>query len=268
MIEYNARSSRSAGRLFLLRSCGIGLAPVLSAAMNPEPAFRLFGPAHLVVIGLTVGLPVFFWATARQPGRYRTAVRLTLAGMLLANWIAYEVLRAIDGQFVLVNELPMQLCDWATIAVIAALVTCRSRLYEVAYFWGLAGTLQAIVTPNLQEGFPSPRFINFFVGHCGVVVGVLFLTAVEGLRPRLWSIVRAMLWSEVYLAAALLVNSLTGTNYGFLSHNPVNKSLLDYLSTNHGMYLLELNLLAIGFYLVLYAPFWVRDLTRSSGRQR
>jgi hypothetical integral membrane protein (TIGR02206 family) len=233
--------------------------------MDSEPAFRLFGAAHLTVIGLTVGLPVFFWAMARGPGRegYRKTVRYGLAGLLLVNWIGYEVIRAMDGQFTWMDALPMQLCDWTTIAVIAALMTCRRGVYEAAYFWGLAGTLQAIVTPALQEGFPSPRFFNFFVGHSGVVVGVLYLTALEGLRPRPWSIARAMLWSEVYLGAALLVNYLTGANYGFLSHRPVTKSLLDYLSDNHWLYLLELNLLALGFYLVLYLPFWIRDMVRS-----
>jgi len=232
-----------------------------------NPAFRLFGPAHLAAIGLTVGLPVFFWATARQKGREgsRKGVRFGLVGLLLANWIANEVAAAMGGRLSLAYDLPMQLCDWATVAVMAALLTCRRRVYEVAYFWGLAGTLQAILTPNLQEGFPSPRFISFFVGHSGVVVGVLFLTAVEGLRPRPGSIVRAMLWSEVYLGAALMVNYLTGSNYGFLSHRPLAPSLLDYLSSNHGLYLLELNLLAVIFYLALYAPFWVRDLIRGEG---
>jgi hypothetical integral membrane protein (TIGR02206 family) len=237
--------------------------------MNSEPPFTLFGPAHLAVIGLTVGLPVLFWLTARQPGRegYRKAVRFGLAGLLLVNWIGYEVVRARDGQFTPAGALPMQLCDWAMFAVMAALVTCRRGVYEVAYFWGLAGTLQAILTPNLQVGFPSPRFISFFVAHSGIVVGVLFLTAVEGLRPRAGSIFRAMLWSEVYLAAALIVNSLTGANYGFLSHRPLGKSLLDYLSSNHSLYLLELNALALAFYLVLYLPFSLQELFASRSPQ-
>jgi hypothetical integral membrane protein (TIGR02206 family) len=242
----------------------------LSAGMNPEPPFRLFGTAHLVVIGLTAGLPVFFWATARQPGRagYRRAVRYGLAGLLLANWIAYEVIRARDGQFTPMDALPMQLCDWAMLAVMAALITLRERIYEVAYFWGMAGTLQAILTPNLQEGFPSPRFINFFVSHCGIVVAVMHLTAVEGLRPRPRSIARAMLWSEVYFVTALAVNGLTGANYGFLTHKPLGKSLLDWLSPNHPLYLLELNLLAAAFYLALYSPFWLRDsISAARGRK-
>jgi hypothetical protein len=44
--------------------------------------------------------------------------------------------------------------------------------------------------------------------------------------------------------------------------------LLDYLSPNHGLYLLELNLLALAFYLVLYAPFWVRDWIANRGASR
>jgi hypothetical integral membrane protein (TIGR02206 family) len=221
-----------------------------------------------VVIGVTVGLPVFFWATARQAGRegYRKGVRFGLAGLLLANWIGYEIERAGVGQFTAAHALPMQLCDWAMFAVIAALVTLRCAVYEVAYFWGLAGTLQAILTPNLQEGFPSLWFFSFFLAHSGIVVGVLYLTAVEGLRPRAGSIVRAMAWSEVYLVVALTVNRWTGANYGFLSHRPLGKSLLDYLSDNHWVYLLEMNLLAVGFYGVLYLPFWVGDLIR--GRER
>ena len=150
------------------------------------PVFRLFGVPHLVVIGLTVGLPLFFWATARGASRegYRSGVRYGLAGLLLVNWIGYEIERYMAGVFTPAGALPMQLCDWAMFAVIAALVTRRFGVYEVAYFWGMAGTLQAILTPNLQEGFPSLHFISFFVAHSGIVVGILYLTAVEGVRQN------------------------------------------------------------------------------------
>ena len=235
------------------------------AAMPPPPIFHPYGLSHWVVIALTLGLPVLFWATARGERRsgYRAGIRYGLSILLFANWICYEVNRASVGQFDVAHAAPMQLCDWAMFAVIAALITLRRGVYEVAYFWGLAGTLQAILTPNLKEGFPSPWFISFFVAHCGIVVGVLYLTAVEGLRPRLWSIVHALLWSEVYLVVALIVNASTGANYGFLSHRPFGKSLLDYLSDNHTLYVVEMNLLAVAFYFLLYAPFWVRDTVRT-----
>jgi hypothetical integral membrane protein (TIGR02206 family) len=233
-------------------------------ANTAAPPFHPYGPAHLTVIALTFGLPVFFWATARQPGRegYRKAIRYSLAGLLLADWFAYEYWRYTEGQFTPMDALPMQLCDWALIAVVIALITCRRGVYEAAYFWGLAGTLQAVFTPNLPEGFPDPHFFDFFISHSGIVISVLVLTLVERLRPHPASIVRALIWSEVYFVAAVLVNYLTGADYGFLSAPPQAASLLSDLSKNHAMYLVELHVLEVIFYLVLYAPFFFIDLAR------
>jgi hypothetical integral membrane protein (TIGR02206 family) len=225
--------------------------------MHDASRFQLFGPAHLVVIGLTIGLPIIARFTLRGPerARLRQSVRYGLAGLMFADWIAYEVVRALDGQFTLRDAAPMQLCDWALFATIAALVTCRRGIYELAYFWGMSGTFQAILTPNLPEGFPSPRFFAFFIAHCGIVVGVMLLTATEGLRPARGALVRAMLWSQAYLVTALLVNIWTGANYGFLLHHPAGRSLLDYLPPNHLAYLGCMELLALLFFCVLYAPF-------------
>src|ERR1700687_4832787 len=70
----------------------------------------------------------------------------------------------------------------------------RHRLaYELAYFWGLSGTLQALVTPDLAEDFPSLHFITFQILHAGVVVAVLYLTLGLGMRSGPGSILRARL---------------------------------------------------------------------------
>jgi hypothetical integral membrane protein (TIGR02206 family) len=251
--------------LFLAGHCSYFLrAPMVEPIAAVMPVFHPFGLSHWVVMGLTLALPVFFWATARGAGKegYRAGVRFALAGLLLVNFAGYEISRAMVGKFDPADALPMQLCDWAMFSVVAALATRRQWLYELGYFWGLSGTFQAILTPNLQEGFPSLRFISFFIDHSGIVVGVLFLTAVEGMRPRWASIGRVVLWSQVYLVAALTANALTGADYGFLAHPPPVKSLLSDLSSNHWLYVLEIDLLALGFYLALYVPFFVWDLIR------
>ena len=156
----------------------------------------------------------------------------------------------------------MELCDWAAFSVIAALTARRKGFYEVAYFWGLSGTLQAILTPNLAVRFPDYRFISFFIVHSGVVAGVLFMTLAMGFRPTWGSLLRALGWSQVYLAAALLANRLTGANFGFLSHKPRVATLLDFLSTRKPLYILELEFLALAFFLRAYAPFAVADWRR------
>jgi len=78
--------------------------------------------------------------------------------------------------------LPLQLCDWAMAVIIVALWTGNRRWLEVAYFWGIGGTLQAIITPNLRYGFPDLRFISFFVAHSGIIIGIVFLMLIYGFR--------------------------------------------------------------------------------------
>ncbi len=194
-------------------------------------------------------------ARRTRSAAFTQAVAWTLAGILLANWAGTVYYEHAYGTL----EPPMQLCDWAAFAVIVALLLRRKGFYEVAYFWGLSGTFQAVLTPNLAVRFPDYRFISFFIFHSGVVAGVLFLTLAMGFRPTWGSLPRAWAWSQVYLACALLVNHFTGNNFGFLSHKPTAHSLLDYLSDDKVLYILGMELFALAFFLILYAPFAIRD---------
>ncbi len=234
--------------------------------MPSEPAFHLFGPAHLVVLFLTIAIPLGLgWAVRRTNSRrIDRAVAICLALLLVTNYVGYAGYLLQRHQLVWQQALPFQLCDWAMVTVIVALLTRRQGWSEVSYFWGIGGTLQAILTPNLPVGFPSIRFLSFFVGHCGIVAGVIYLLVARRFRPSLGSIWRTLAWSELYLAATLLVDRLTNVNYGFLLHKPEAASILDYFSTTHWLYLVELNALALAFFALLYVPFLAADLWRRS----
>jgi Predicted integral membrane protein len=81
-------------------------------------------------------------------------------------------------------------------------------------------------------------------------------------RPYPMSIVRVWLWSEFYFVVTLIVDKLTGFNYGFLLHKPEAFSILSFLSDSWPLYLLQLHGVALLFFLVLYAPFAVFDTTK------
>jgi uncharacterized membrane protein YwaF len=76
------------------------------------------------------------------------------------------------------------------------------------------------------------------------------------------SIVRVWLWSEFYFVVTLLVDKLTGVNYGFLLHKPEAFSILSFLSDSWPLYLLQLHAVALLFFLGLYAPFAIYDLMK------
>jgi hypothetical integral membrane protein (TIGR02206 family) len=237
--------------------------------MDPARAFRPFGLAHFVVIVLTIVLPFVLAAFVRKsrwPRCERTIGRL-LAVTLAVNYLGYEIYLAMTVGLSWEKALPFQLCDWAMIAIVVALLTGRERWLEVAYFWGIGGTAQAILTPDLKHAFPDIRFLSFFIAHSGIVVGIAFVMIMRGFRPHLSSVWRTFAWSELYFVVTIVVDVLTGENYGYLLHKPEASSLLSLLSDYRPLYIFQMHLLALFFYFLLYTPFAIYDLvTRSRSR--
>src|SRR5437016_11732793 len=87
--------------------------------------------------------------------------------------------------------------------------------------------------------------------------------SVHHLRPHPFSIVRVFVWTELYFIVTLAADKFTGFNYGFLLHKPEAKTLLNLLSDYCPLYLFEMHLLALAFFIVLYLPFAINDLLRT-----
>jgi hypothetical integral membrane protein (TIGR02206 family) len=231
-------------------------------AVDAAHSFQPFGLAHLLVIAVTIALPFILAAFVRKsrwPRSERVIARL-LAVFLLFNYLGYELYLIVTGGLVWQKALPFQLCDWAMITVIVAMLTGRERWLEVAYFWGIGGTAQAILTPDLKYAFPDIRFLTFFMAHSGIVIAIAFVMIMRGFRPYWSSIWRTFAWSELYFVLAFITDLVTGQNYGYLWRKPEATSLLSLLSDHWAVYLLQLHLLALLFFFALYCPFWIYDL--------
>jgi hypothetical integral membrane protein (TIGR02206 family) len=103
-----------------------------------------------------------------------------------AAWMTLGIPLPLD------NILPLHLCDIAAMTAGFALLTRHPALCALTYFWGLAATLQALLTPAIGLGFPSWPFITFFIQHFAIVAAALYLPVVEGWRPKrpLWKATR------------------------------------------------------------------------------
>jgi hypothetical integral membrane protein (TIGR02206 family) len=238
--------------------------------MDSPPEFHAWRPSHFTVIFLTVVLPfvLAFLVHRTKSRRLERSICFALSALLLINYAAYVIIGRNFGVDRWYKLLPLQLCDWAMIVITGALWTGNRRWLEVAYFWGIGGTLQALITPNLRFGFPDLRFISFFVAHSGIIIGIVFLMLIYGFRPRAIGVVRTFLWTELYFVIAFTTDLLTGENYGFLLHKPEAASLLNFLSDSRPLYLLEFHGLAFLFFCALYAPFAIVDLARGKSLKR
>ena len=237
--------------------------------MDSQRVFHAFGADHLAAISLIVALPVLLALLVRRTRSklLDRAVIGGLSGLLIANYIGYLIFIRRAGDLTWQQMLPMQMCDWAVAVSIIALMTARHRWFEIAYFWGFGGTLQAVLTPDLRFGFPDVRFISFFVAHGAIIVAVAYLMLTRRLRPYPVSVVRVFAWSQVYFALALIVDHFTGVNYGYLLRKPEAFSLLSYLSDNRPLYLLQMQGLALVFFALLYLPWAIADLIRKGNAQ-
>lgn len=225
--------------------------------------FVLFGAAHLAAIASAFVVPlVLSIATALSPDpRFERHVRTVFAALLIGTWVLWYWLLYERNWFAPGNVLPMNLCDWAAIATIVTLIRPNLRTYELAYFWALGGTLQALLTPDLRYGFPDMRFDIFFLFHSGIIAAVLYLTFGARFRPWPSSIPRVIFWSLVYLVSALAVNWLFKTNFGYLSAKPPGPSLFDAMAP-WPWYIGELAVLSLISIIVYYAPFFMADRLR------
>ncbi len=152
-------------------------------------------------------------------------------------------------------SLPMHLCDWSAIAVMIALITRRYWSFELAYFWGLAGTLHALITPDIKYDFPDLKFILFFLYHSLVIIGVAYLIFSLKMSLQRGAVIRAFVRSQLYLVTAFIVNILLNSNYGYLLRKPSKITLLDYLGP-WPLYIISLEAIALITFFLYYLPFY------------
>jgi hypothetical integral membrane protein (TIGR02206 family) len=154
----------------------------------------------------------------------------------------------------LAYSLPLQLCDVA-IFVAAAALWARSRaLAELTYFWGLAGTVQALLTPDLPQHFPSYPYFQYYIAHGGVVAAALVLVIGLGLHPRRWALAWVAAITVAYAALVGGVDLITGADYMYLRAKPPSPTLLDVLGP-WPWYIVAAGFVAFALFVILDAPF-------------
>lgn len=212
----------------------------------------LFGLTHALTI-TTIALIAVICIMAGRRGC--TWPRALLAFICLSVFpINQLVLTSLDFQIPLNNLLPCHLCDVAALTAGFGILTRKPLLCELTYCWGLAGTIQGLITPNLGWDFPHPMFWSFFIQHGVVVIVALYLPIAMKWEPRAGIVPRIILWNQVYFLAAMSINGALGTNFGFLAAKPEVASPLDYLG-DWPIYLIWLQIIAALVMTFLLLPF-------------
>lgn len=226
--------------------------------------FQIFNTPHIIVLILTVILSVLFPLLGRKGGKYTRGILVAImVGSLAFSLIAAAVSNYLQGYMSVSTVLPMHLSDWIIIFVFVAFLTRNVYSVEVLYFWGMGGTIQAVITPELTINFPGLGFILFFINHSVIIICIIYLMVVYRLRPYPVSIKRVFIWSQIYFVVAFLTNLILGTNYGFLMGKPGQGTLIDFLGP-WPYYLISLEVIALLSFFIYYIPFFFYDKLTSN----
>jgi len=229
------------------------------------PPFVPFTATHGGAIAAGIAAVAMLILLGRTSPRNERIARFILALLCLSAFgYSQAAWMGVDAGPDLDSSLPLHLCDIAAITGGFALLTGKRLLATLTYFWGLAGTVQALLTPAITVGYPHPAFFTFFIHHFAIVGAALYLPLVLGWRAdRPWwkGPLTALLWGNAYLLLSLVVNLGLGTNFGFTARKPVNPSLLDHLGP-WPFYLLGMQVLGALLFSLLALPVLRRDRTR------
>ena len=142
---------------------------------------NLLSTEHLATIGVIAAVIAILVIAARlRPGLWTVAACRVLAIVIVGNEIAWWVWLGSHHTWPASYALPFQLCDVAAVISAAALWSRRQLLVELTYFWGLAGTANGLITPDVSDHFPSFGFVQYFIAHGTIVAAALFLRSVSG----------------------------------------------------------------------------------------
>jgi len=191
---------------------------------------KQFSTPHLAALGALAVLAVAsVWAARSRPGRWLEVFSRLLALAILAGWVGEYVADGVEGTWSAQYGLPLQLTDAVSATAILALWTRRALLVELTYFWAMTASLQAILTPDLGQSFPSVYYFTYFTYHVGAVVAACLLVFGCRLYPRRLAAWRAFAATLCFAAIAGIGDVITGGNYMYLRSKPAHNSLLSVM---------------------------------------
>ena len=162
--------------------------------------FILFGAAHLLALGIIVVINILAVIWGRKASdENRKRFRWALAGVLIVDEFLWHLWNITTGQWTLQTMLPLHLCSVFVFLSAYMLVTKSYSIYEYAYFLGIAGASQALLTPDAGiYGFPHFRAFQVMISHGAIITASVFMTLVEGYRPT-WVLIEKNSYRGKYL---------------------------------------------------------------------
>ena len=204
--------------------------------------------AVTLIIIILVRLPLH-WKNLK-----RRNYDLFIAAVLLINTVAENWYNYATGYWTLQQNLPIHLCSITNILCIVLLLNYKQWIAELVYYWGLAGGIQSLLTPEFTIGMEGYNFYSYFISHGGLIMVVAYIIVHYEFTPR----PKSWLWTLGYLQILVIVvgiiNYFIHSNYMYLLQKPEVEN--PFVIGEWPYYIFILELVALLHFIIFYLPFY------------
>ena len=223
---------------------------------NDNP-FSFFSQHHISALLVLFGIYVLIFLFRKKliAPNIDIKMRYIIAAALILQEVSLSIWRLSNGAWHAGTSLPLHLCGASIVLSAIMLINKNYTLFEINYFWGLGGAIQALLTPDIgMYGFPHYRFIQFFTSHGLLLVAVLYMVFVHKYAPTHKSIWKVFGITLAYTAFIAIFNLIFNGNYLFICRKPEAGSIMDVMGP-WPWYILPLGIMAIVTFYIWYSPF-------------
>lgn len=236
-----------------------------------DVGFSLLSPEHFLWLAFFAVFTFVFCRSHRQKqGARRTAAETAVALIPLIMEILQAIWLIAIGHMT-VATLPLHLCDFSVAVLVLYLLTGWDFWAQILWTLGLPGAMFALIFCDwtVYPAFGFMSICGFFI-HGFMVASVADEVAAGRLRPdpkRFWM---PIVYLAVLVPPVLAFDRHFDVNYMFINW-PIPDTPLELYADWFGNpgYLFPTALTALAVILVMYLPFWIRNLrTVRAGRPK
>ena len=190
--------------------------------------------------------------TKSENSKYKLGFALSLLPAF--SVISRMICLYVDGKFTIEESLPFHLCRAIALAFPFIMWTRNRKWMSILYFFAVAGTIQAILTPDLNFSAPHYEYYCYWLLHVVLFYLPIYCIVVYKIDIQWKHFFQAIIVSNVFLVVTGIINLILGSNYFYTSHKPPSPTLLDILGP-WPLYIFVVEFMGILLFFIALIPF-------------
>ena len=170
-------------------------------------------PMLLIIVGVIL---IYRYRVQLRNSKHEKTIRYGLAILAIITEVGFQVWQMVHGRWDFAESLPLHLCRLTNYLGIYVMFTKDKRVFEIAYFWSLAGVV-SVLFPDILHGPDRYRYYHFMLSHILFFFNFMYLLFVSELPLTFRSFKKSFI--SLFLLATVVIipiNNIFNVNYMYL----------------------------------------------------